>query len=91
MTPYLVLYCRKNRLGRNRTGFTVSLKLGKAVRRNRARRRLREVCRLNAPALKQGWDVVVVARSRCLEAPFPKLCAAYREACGKLGLLEERP
>ena len=40
----MVVYCRKNKLGRNRYGFTVSVKLGGAVVRNRARRRLREVC-----------------------------------------------
>ena len=45
VTPFLVLYCRPNRLGRNRLGITVSTKLGGAVVRNRARRRLREVYR----------------------------------------------
>ena len=89
VTPYLVLYCRRNRLGRNRTGFTVSAKLGNAVTRNRARRRLREVCRLHDGALTQGWDLVVVARTRCVSAPWSKLCAAYLRACGELGLLRE--
>lgn len=88
-TPYLVLYARRNRLGRNRTGYTVSVKLGKAVTRNRARRRLREVYRLNAPALKEGWDLVIVARRRCVDAPWAKLNAAFLRACGELGLLRE--
>ena len=47
VTPYLVLYCQRNRQGRTRLGVTVSTKLGKAVVRNRVRRRLREIYRLN--------------------------------------------
>ena len=89
VTPYLVLYCRRNRLGVNRVGYTVSTKLGGAVIRNRIRRRLREIVRLNASDLRPGWDIVLVARSRCVDAPWDKLNAAYRQCCGKLGLLEE--
>ena len=86
---YLVLYCRRNRLGVNRLGYTVSTKLGHAVVRNRIRRRLREIVRLNSPALKTGWDIVVVARSRCVQAEYRKLDAAFLRACGELGLLRE--
>ena len=88
-TPYLVLYCRPNRRGENRLGYTVSTKLGHAVVRNRVRRRLREIVRLSEPALKQGWDIVVVARSRCVGAPYRKLEVSFLEACGKLGLIRE--
>ena len=43
VTPSMVVYCRRGRFGKNRLGVTVSTKLGGAVVRNRARRRLREV------------------------------------------------
>jgi len=82
----MVVYCRRNRLGRNRYGFTVSVKVGKAVVRNRARRRLREVCRLQEDKLSKGWDIVVVARSRTAEAPFQELTAAYGRLTKKLGM-----
>lgn len=86
---FLAVYCRRNGRGVNRMGYTVSAKLGGAVVRNRVRRRLREIARLNAPALKTGWDIVVVARSRAVGAEYAELDRAYRDACEKLELLRE--
>ena len=86
---YLVLYARKNRLGQNRVGITVSKKLGKAHIRNRARRRIREVYRLNEEAFLPGWDIVVVARSKSVEAPFDKLTRSYLSLARKAGILRE--
>ena len=74
VSPVMVLYCRKNRLGRNRLGLVSSTKLGHAVVRNRCRRRLREVYRLEKPQLKTGYDIILVARSRTATAPWP-VCA----------------
>ena len=90
---FLVLYCRPNGLGRNRLGVTVSTKLGGAVVRNRARRRLREVFRLAQPDLKPGHDIVLVARGRAVNGPYQKLTAAFYKGCGQLGLLkkEDKP
>lgn len=85
---YLVLYAKKNRLTTNRVGVTVSKKLGGAVVRNRIRRRLREVYRLNEQQFSPGWDIVVVARSRCLKANFEKLTCAYLALAEKAGILE---
>ena len=83
---YLVIYCSRNRLGVNRFGFTVSTKLGHAVVRNRTRRRLREICRVHNPLLKEGYDIVVVARSAAVEAPFSCLTDAYLTLIEKLSL-----
>ena len=85
---YLALYARKNRTGGNRVGITVSKKLGKAHIRNRARRRLREVYRLNEDQFLPGWDIVVVARSRCVDAPFADLTKAYLALARKAGVLK---
>lgn len=86
---YLAMYCRRNGREENRLGYTVSAKLGGAVVRNRVRRRLREIYRLAAPGLKTGWDVVVVARSRCVGAQYAELERAFEELCSKLGLTRE--
>ena len=69
----------------------MSTKLGRGVVRNRVRRRLREIYRLNAHRFKPGYDIVVVARSRSVGAAYQQLDAGFLNACGKLGLLEERP
>ena len=84
---YLVLYCRKNGTQENRIGLTVSAKLGHAVVRNRIRRRLREVYRLHESQFQPGWDIVVVARGRAVDAPYQKLESAYLSLADKLGLL----
>ncbi len=86
---YLVLYARKNHTSTNRVGVTVSKKLGHAVVRNRVRRRLREVYRLNEDRFQPGWDIVVVARSRCIHADFKKLTQSYLSLAEKLGILVE--
>ena len=85
----LVLYARKNRTATNRVGITVSKKLGKAHVRNRARRRLREVYRLNEDLFQPGWDIVVVARTKSIHAPFHKLTENYLAAARKAGILKD--
>ena len=90
VSPYLAMYCRKNRLGYNRLGLTIGTKVGHAVVRNRARRRLREVYRLNGGALRQGYDFVLVARSRAVSAPWKELNDSFLRLCRKLDVLEER-
>ena len=85
----MVVYCRKNGLDHNRLGLTASVKLGHAVVRNRARRRLREVYRLNGDKLRKGYDIILVARSRTVTAPWKDLNNTFLRLCRKLELLEE--
>lgn len=84
---YLVLYARKNHTGANRVGVTVGKKLGHAVVRNRVRRRLREVYRLNEDLFLPGYDIVVVARSRTVTATFDQLKRSYLSLAKKAGIL----
>lgn len=87
VTKYLVLYARPNRLSENRVGVTVGKKLGKAVVRNRVRRRMREIYRIHEEQFLPGYDIVVVVRSRAVDADFETLQTAYLCAARKLGLL----
>ncbi len=82
----IVVYARRNGLGYNRLGFTVTSKIGKAVTRNRVRRRLRAIYRLHEGGLRPGFDVVIVARTRAASATYQKLEAETLDACRRLGL-----
>ena len=87
--PCLVVYARRNNSEKNRVGYTVSNKLGHAVVRNRIRRRLREIYRLNESSFRPGFDIVVVARGRSVTAEYRRLERELLHACAGLGLLRE--
>ncbi len=84
----LVIYVRPNKLDRNRLGITVGTKIGKAVIRNRIRRRIREIFRLNESKLACGRDLVVVARSRSITSNYRELEGEFLRLAEKLGLME---
>lgn len=64
-----------------RVGFTVTRKVGSAVTRNRARRRLREAARAVLPeAAVPGCDYVLIARSGTLTRPYPQLLGDLKSA-----------
>ena len=88
VTPTVVLYARKNGLGFNRLGLTVGTKVGKAVVRNRVRRRLRESYRLREGSVKTGYDFVLVARSAAADAPFAVLDRHLASLLNRLELLK---
>jgi len=86
VSPYLAIYIRRNGSQRNRLGLTVSTKLGKAVVRNRVRRRIREVYRLHEQELLRGYDVVIVARMRTVNCRYSALDKSFCTLVDKLGL-----
>ncbi|MBN1564098.1 MAG: ribonuclease P protein component [Anaerolineae bacterium] len=69
----LVVSVIPNGLAHNRYGFITSKHLGKAVVRNRMRRRLREVVRRLHPLLKPGYDLAFIARQPLVDLSFPAL------------------
>ena len=85
----LALYVRRNGQKGNRLGLTVSTKVGHAVVRNRIRRRLREIYRLNEDRLIPGADVVVVARVRAASSDYRQLEKSFLKLADKLGLLKK--
>lgn len=85
--PALVLYCQKNGRKENRFGITAGTKLGHAVVRNKVRRRLREIYRLNEEKVLPGYDIVVVARVRAVHSRYADLDKQFLRLAKKLQLL----
>jgi len=82
--PLLVLAYRPNSLTHNRYGVAVGRRVGKAVRRNRVKRWLREAARRLHPHLRQGYDLVLIARGRIAD---PSVTYHHVAACLQ-GLVE---
>ncbi len=91
----LVLRALPNHLKCNRYGFIVSKRVGKAVVRNKVRRRLREGVR--TLPVRHGWDIVISARSPAAQADYHTLTNALASLLARARLLaaqgseEQRP
>ena len=83
---YLTLLGRPNTLGQDRLGIIASKRVGNAVHRNRAKRRVRELFRQNEHGVTRptGFDFVVIVRSELVRAPFPAVAADFEAALKKL-------
>lgn len=72
-----VLCILENNLSYSRFGFSVSRRIGKAVERNRVKRRMRESVRLRMSQIQPGWDCVVIARAAVRNATYGQIDAAF--------------
>ena len=87
VSPYFAIYCRKTNRPISRLGITTGVKLGNAVKRNRARRRIRELYRTNEARLMPGYDIVVVARARVIYGRYHDLERSFLQLMRKLELV----
>ncbi len=88
--PFFVFRALPNSLGHARWGFAVGKGLSKrAVVRNRVKRRLREAVRTTVHGRVGGYDIVVTARGRSVEASFSMLVGAFGQQVGRASVLAE--
>ncbi len=87
--PLLILRVSANGTAKNRFGFVVGKKVGKAVQRNRAKRLMREAVRHRQETLSKGWDIILIARSRAEQAEFKEIDAALGELLERARMVEK--
>ena len=69
------VFLRPNGMELSRFGWSIKKALGSAVKRNRMRRRIREIIRLRRQEIAPGWDIVIHPRSTVATANFSALSA----------------
>lgn len=84
-----MLVALSNELPYSRFGFSVSRRIGKAVVRNKVKRRLREAVRLRMTHIQSGWDLVFIARNPISDADFHAIDAACARLLRRASLLQE--
>jgi len=87
--PFLIVSATPNERAHNRYGFITSKKLGNAVVRNRVRRLMREAVRQAHPRLRQGYDVVFIARKPIVGQPYGAVQEAITHLLRQARLLDE--
>lgn len=88
VAPVLVMYVLKNRSKNVRVGITTSKKIGNAVKRNRSRRIIRAAFRELAPNVKDGYDIVFVARARTPLIKSTELVKVILNQLNQAGILK---
>ena len=84
----MVLCALPNDLEHSRFGFAASKRIGKAVVRNRARRRMREAVRLRRALISDGWDLVFIARSAIRHASYAEIAQGVEHLLRRANLYE---
>lgn len=72
-SPHFTCHCLANDLGYSRFGITIKASVGSAVRRNRIKRRVRELIRLHREEFPAGWDVILHPKLDVAILPFAQL------------------
>ncbi|MBU1692975.1 MAG: ribonuclease P protein component [Verrucomicrobia bacterium] len=84
---FMVLWLRSGEGASLRLGVVTGRKVGEAVERTRARRRLREVFRRHRHLFEGAWDVVLVGRRAVVDASWADLSAELLTLARRAGLL----
>lgn len=88
VSPFIVVYLNKNRTNNVRLGITAGKKIGKAVKRNRAKRVITAAFLSVLPNIRDGFDIVIVARTRILDVNSTVVAASLHKLLSAAGALK---
>ncbi|WP_217596490.1 ribonuclease P protein component [Cohnella sp. GbtcB17] len=87
-SQFVVYWRRKPDPGLYRLGISVSSKLGGAVVRNRMRRMIKEIVRLNGSRIVEGTDLVLIVRKPAISLPYIEMERSVLHVLRKAGLIK---
>ena len=87
--PLLVLVYQANGASFNRWGVVAGKSVGSAVQRNRAKRVIRAASQLILNEVKEGWDLILIARQPLVNADFDQVQSALVQLIKRAGLMRE--
>ena len=72
-SPFFIIYYKEKKLDNPRFGITQAKKCGKAYKRNRYRRILREIIRTNIKVFKNEYDYIIIIMKKCDTLDFKQI------------------
>ena len=72
-SPFFIIYYKEKKLDNPRFGITQAKKFGKAYKRNRYRRILREIIRTNIKVIKNEYDYIIIIMKKCDTLDFKQI------------------
>lgn len=86
----LVLYIMKNDLGYNRVGYSITKKVGNSVVRNKIRRRMKEIYRLNFQELEGSYDLILIPKRNVVNISYDELESAMLHILKLTGIIRKK-
>ena len=86
----LILYVMKNDLGYTRVGYSITKKIGNSVVRNRIRRQMKEIYRLNFDWIENNYDLIFIPKKNVVDISYEKLDSAMIHIMNLAKLLKKK-